>query len=128
MAIITLVQRHPHGKRMALALQKLMYTHLHQLQSIRASSAKQSCIVASQVRSATEPLKVILESQFRPSQGNYVIEVRTWPGIVVLLLFAYRVGLSVACMLGAAHILCLCSCLPGSLTREKRRRRQPCGS
>ena len=32
-----------------------------------------------QVRSATEPLKVILESQFRPSQGNYVIEVQAWP-------------------------------------------------
>ena len=28
-----------------------------------------------QVRSATVPLKVILESQYRPSQGNYVIEV-----------------------------------------------------
>jgi ADP-ribose pyrophosphatase len=37
-----------------------------------------------QVRSASQPLKVILESQFRPSQGNYVIEVHCLPNIAVV--------------------------------------------
>ena len=50
------------------------FCDLHKIQNL---VVRGDCFVGLywQVRSKQEPLKVILEAQFRPSQGNMVIEV-----------------------------------------------------